>query len=70
VRVSARLIDAATDTHLWAERFAGETGDLCALQNDITGRIAIELNIELIAAEAARPTDNPEALDYIFRGAR
>jgi TolB-like protein len=64
VRVSAQLIDAATDTHLWAERFDSETGDLFALQNEITGRIASELNIELIAAEAARPTDNPEALDY------
>ena len=68
VRVSAQLVDAATDTHLWAERFDGETGDLFGLQNEITGRIASELNIELIAAEAARPTDNPEALDYIFRG--
>jgi len=40
VRVSAQLIDAATDTHLWAERFDSETGDLFALQNEITGRIA------------------------------
>jgi TolB-like protein len=68
VRVSAQLVDAMTDTHLWAERFDGETGDLFGLQNEITGRIASELNIELIAAEAARPTGNPEALDYIFRG--
>jgi adenylate cyclase len=68
VRVSAQLVDATTDTHLWAERFDGETGDLFGLQNEITGRIASELNIELIAAEAGRPTDNPEALDYIFRG--
>jgi TolB-like protein len=67
-RVSAQLIDAATDTCLWAERFDCDTVDLFALQNEITGRIAIELNIELIAAEAARPTVNPEALDYIFRG--
>ena len=57
-----------TDTCLWADRFDCDTGDLFALQNEITGRIAIELNIELIAAEAARPTVNPEALDYIFRG--
>src|SRR6516162_7827470 len=68
VRVTAQLIDAASDTHLWAERFDCGAGDLFALQNEITGRIASELNIELIAAEADRPTDNPEALDYIFRG--
>ena len=68
VRVTAQLIDAATDTHLWADRFDCDAVDLFAMQNEITGRIAIQLNIELIAAEAARPTDNPEALDYILRG--
>jgi len=68
VRVSAQLIDAATDTHLWAERFDRDMGDLFALQNDITRRIAIALNSELIDAEAARPTEHPDALDYVLRG--
>ena len=68
VRVNAQLIDAETDAHLWAERFDGDTGDLFALQNEITSRIAIALNLELIAAEAARPTEHPDALDYILRG--
>jgi adenylate cyclase len=68
LRVTAQLIDAATDAHLWAERFDGDTGDLFALQNEITRRIAIALNVELVGAEAARLTDNPDALDYILRG--
>jgi TolB-like protein len=68
LRVAAQLIDAATDTHLWAERFDRDTGDLFALQNEITSQIANALKVELIAAEAARPTDNPDALDYILRG--
>jgi adenylate cyclase len=68
VRVNAQLILAETDAHLWAERFDRDMGDLFALQNEITGRIAIALNVELIGAEAARPTEHPEALDYIFRG--
>jgi TolB-like protein/class 3 adenylate cyclase len=68
VRVNAQLIDAERDAHLWAERFNGDTGDLFALQDEITSRIAIVLNVELIAAEAARPTDRPDALDYILRG--
>jgi tetratricopeptide (TPR) repeat protein len=42
--------------------------DLFALQNEITGRIAVALSAELIGAEAARPTNNPDALDYILRG--
>jgi TolB-like protein/class 3 adenylate cyclase/Flp pilus assembly protein TadD len=68
VRINAQLINAETDAHLWAERFDHDTGDLFALQNEITGRIAHALNLRLIGAEAARPTDNPGALDYIFRG--
>jgi adenylate cyclase len=68
VRVNAQLIDAETDAHLWAERLDRDTSDLFALQDEITSRIAITLNLELVRAEAARPTDNPDALDYIFRG--
>src|SRR5215467_13100346 len=68
LRVNAQLVDAATDAHPWAERFDRDTGDLFALQNEITGRLANALGVELIAAEAARPTDNLDALDYILRG--
>jgi TolB-like protein/class 3 adenylate cyclase/Flp pilus assembly protein TadD len=68
VRVNAQLINAETDAHLWAERFDSDAVDLFALQNEITSRIANTLNLELVAAEAARPTDNPDALDYILRG--
>jgi adenylate cyclase len=68
VRVNAQLIDTETDAHLWAERFDRDMGDLFALQNEITGRIANTLNVELAGVEAARPTEQPDALDYIFRG--
>jgi adenylate cyclase len=68
VRVNAQLIDAETDMHVWAERFDGDTGDLFAVQDEITSRIAVTLNLELVGAEAARPTEHPDALDYILRG--
>jgi adenylate cyclase len=68
VRVNAQLIDAETDAHLWAERFERDATDLFALQDEITRRIAVTLNIELVGAEAARPTEHPDALDYILRG--
>jgi TolB-like protein len=68
VRVNAQLIDAATDTHLWAERFDHDIGDLFALQNEITGRIANTLGWQLIGAETARTTDRLDALDYLLRG--
>jgi hypothetical protein len=62
------LIDAETGLHLWAERFDHDTEDLFALQDEVTGQIAVALNLELIDAEAARPSDHPDALDYILRG--
>jgi TolB-like protein/class 3 adenylate cyclase len=68
LRVSAQLIDAATDAHVWVERFDRDAADLFALQNEITSRLANALGVELIAAEAARPTEDPDALDYILRG--
>src|SRR5215813_12716512 len=68
VRVNAQLIDAATNTHLWAEHFDHNIGDLFAIQNEITSRIATTLGWELIGAETAHPTDRPDALDYLLRG--
>jgi TolB-like protein/Flp pilus assembly protein TadD len=68
VRVSAQLIDAETDTHLWAERFDADTADLFELQDEVTSRIANTLGVELIAKEAARETHHPDALDFILRG--
>jgi adenylate cyclase len=68
IRINAQLIDAATDAHLWTERFDRDTGDLFALQNEITSRLANALGVELIAVEATRPTEHPDALDYILRG--
>jgi adenylate cyclase len=67
IRINAQLIDAESDAHLWAERFNGDTTDLFALQDEITTRIAVALNLELIGAEAARPTEHPDALDYVLR---
>jgi len=57
VRVSAQLIDVATDAHLWAERFNTDTDDLFVPQNEITTRIANELGAELIAAGRPREAE-------------
>jgi len=68
VRVTAQLIDAERDMHLWAERFDGDPGDLFAWQDEITNRIAVALDLELVDAAAARPSERPDARDYILRG--
>jgi tetratricopeptide (TPR) repeat protein len=68
VRINAQLIDAATNMHLWAERFDHDAGDFFSLQDEITRWLAAALNANLIKAEASHSTDNPDALDYTLRG--
>jgi TolB-like protein/class 3 adenylate cyclase len=68
VRLNAQLINAETNVHVWADRFDGDTGDLFVVQDEITSQIAVALDLELVGAEAARPTEHPDALDYILRG--
>jgi TolB-like protein/Tfp pilus assembly protein PilF len=68
VRINTQLVDAETGGHLWAERFDRDIGNLFTLQNEITSRIARALQLQLPIAEARRPTDNPDALDYMLRG--
>jgi adenylate cyclase len=67
IRCNAQLIDAETDSHIWAERFDLLTQDLLWLQDEVTGRIAIALDLELVKLEAARPSENPDAFEYILR---
>ena len=54
VRVTAQLIDATTGHHLWAERYDRDLEDIFAVQDDITGKILLELNVKLITGEQAR----------------
>jgi adenylate cyclase len=68
VRINVQLVDAATGAQLWAERFDRDLGDLFALQNEITARVARALQSQLAIAEAARPIAHPDALDFILRG--
>ena len=67
IRCNAQLIDAETDAHIWAERFDLLADDLLWLQDEVTGRIAIALDLELTELEAARPSENPDAFEYILR---
>jgi TolB-like protein/predicted Zn-dependent protease len=71
VRVQAQLIDAATDEHLWAERYDGDLTDVFAIQSDIAQQIATALQARLTAAERATlaqgPTQSSEAYDFYLQ---
>ena len=71
IRVNAQLIDAETGSHLWAESFDRERGDLFAIEDEITKRIARTLDFQLINIEAQRAErrgTNADAMDYAMRG--
>jgi TolB-like protein/Tfp pilus assembly protein PilF len=68
VRVSAQLIDARNDTHLWAEHYDRDVADIFAIQSEIAQQIADQLRAKLSAAEKAaiaeRPTTDLAAFAY------
>jgi serine/threonine-protein kinase len=59
VRVSAQLIDARTDTHLWAEHYDRDIADVFAIQSEIARQIADQLRVKLSPEEKARVTAKP-----------
>jgi len=71
VRITAQLIDANTDEHLWAENFDRELTDIFAIQTQVAEQIVAALEAELSPREAAMlerpPTDSIEAYDLYLR---
>jgi adenylate cyclase len=72
VRITAQLIDAATDSHLWAERYDRPLQDIFALQDEIVQKIVTTLKLQLTLREQGilvrKRTENLEAYDYFLRG--
>lgn len=71
VRITAQLIEAATATHLWADRFDGPLDDIFDLQDRVTDAIAGAIEPTLLTAEISRalnkPTDRLDAYDLLLR---
>ncbi len=72
VRITAQLIDATNDGHLWAERFDRDLIDIFAVQDDVTGKIVAALSLSLTQGDRQRlmaeQTDNMEAFECFLRG--
>ncbi len=71
VRVSAQLIDARSDTHLWAERYDRDLADVFAIQSEIAKKIADQLQAKISPTEKAAiekaPTTDLDAYDRYLR---
>jgi serine/threonine-protein kinase len=72
VRITAQLIDAQTDRHLWAQSYERDLTDVLSLQMDVARAIAEEIRITISPAERARMDREravrPEAYEAYLRG--
>ncbi len=72
VRVNVQLINAASDTHLWADIYDRKLTDLFAVESDIAKTIADTLQAKLTGEEkiqlAKKPTENQEAYELYLKG--
>ena len=72
VRITAQLIDASTDKHLWSQSYQGELKDTLALQDRVARAIAEQIQINLTPREQAALKGvrvvNPEAYESYLKG--
>src|SRR6201982_4129482 len=72
VRITAQLIEASTDKHLWSQSYEGELRDTLALQNKVAGAIADQIRINLTPQEQSAlkkvKVVNPEAYESYLKG--
>src|ERR1700729_595757 len=72
VRITAQLIEASTDKHLWSQSYEGEFRDTLALQNRVAGAIADQIRINLTPQEQAALKNtqvvDPEAYESYLKG--
>jgi len=72
VRITAQLIEATTDKHLWSQSYEGELRDTLALQNKVARAIADQIRINLTPLEQAALKNvkvvNPEAYESFLKG--
>jgi TolB-like protein/DNA-binding winged helix-turn-helix (wHTH) protein/Flp pilus assembly protein TadD len=72
VRITAQLIEASTDKHLWSQSYESELRDTLALQNRVASAIADQIRINLTPQEQAALKNvrvvNPEAYESYLKG--
>ena len=71
IRISAQLTDTETEATVWSDRFDGDWTKSMQLEDEITGRLARRLDLELTNEESRRAQserpNNPDAVDLTMR---
>jgi serine/threonine protein kinase/Flp pilus assembly protein TadD len=72
IRITAQLIQARTDQHLWAETYERDLGDVLRLQREVAQAIAQQIRVQLTPQQIARlssaPAVNPRAYELYLKG--
>jgi tetratricopeptide (TPR) repeat protein len=72
VRVTANLVHARSDRHLWAETYEGRLGDVLTLQSAVAQAVAREIKVAISPAESSRlaivRSVKPEAYELYLKG--
>ncbi len=70
IRITAQLIDAPSDKHLWSETYDREMDDIFSIQTDIAGKIAQALRVRLVTTKESgrQQTRNIDAYTLYLRG--
>ena len=69
VRVTAQLLQAPTDRHLWAETYDRDVGDILRLQGEVADAIAQQVRAQLTPTQPSQAhAVNPEAYDAYLKG--
>ncbi|TMQ64185.1 MAG: hypothetical protein E6K78_09645 [Candidatus Eisenbacteria bacterium] len=72
VRITAQLIEAATDRHLWAQSYERELKDMLAVEDDVARDVARRVQVQIAPATLSRMQThrpvNPEVYDLYLKG--
>ena len=68
VRITAQLIKAADGFHIWSDTFTRDLKDIFAVQDEIAGLIAQQLQLKLTATDRAKRVVDPEAYRLVLEG--
>jgi TolB-like protein len=68
VRITAQLIDAQTNSHLWSETYDRTMDDIFAIQDEISAEVVDQLKLELLAGPPSADQIDPVAYDLYLQG--
>jgi adenylate cyclase len=72
IRIAGQLIDAASEAHLWADKFDGDLEEVFDLQDQVAASVSSAIGVSVTTAEMERakrkPTDSLDAYDCFLRG--